>query len=260
MSLETKSPQLLAMRHSLAHIMAAAITHLWPTAKFGVGPVVEDGFYYDVDLRDQKLSDEDFVSIEKEMNKIVASKQKFEHFDIEIDEALKWAKETKQPYKLELLNDLKRTGTTLAKDIDSSELGIEASGDSKVKKVSFYRNGDFTDLCRGPHLTSTDKAGPFKLMRVSGAYWRGKESNRQMQRIYGVAFETKDELDKHLHLLEEAKLRDHRKLGQELDLFTMSELVGAGLPLYTPRGTILRDNLGEFSQELQAKYGFERVW
>ncbi len=248
------------MRHSLAHIMANAIQHLWPEAKFGVGPVVKDGFYYDVDLGKDSLSDEDFKKIEKEMHSIINAKQPFEKSEMPVDEAITWAKRGKQPYKEELLNDLKRAGTTVAKDLDTDELGTITEGDSQVENVSFYTNGDFTDLCRGPHAPDTGRTGAFKLMRVSGAYWRGKEGNPQMQRIYGVAFDTKDELNNHLQMLEEAKKRDHRKLGQELDLFVFSDLVGAGLPLFTPRGTVLRGELELFSNELRQRYGFEKVW
>ncbi len=258
---EDKNDHLHAMRHSLAHIMANAIQHLWPEAKFGVGPVVENGFYYDVDLGpDLKLSDEDFPKIKDEMRKIISEDQAFEQYDKPVDEAIKWAQEAKQPYKEELLNDLKRAGTTLAKELDAEELGLAAEGDAKVEKVSFYKNGDFTDLCRGPHVASTGKVGAFQLQRVSGAYWRGNEKNAQMQRIYGVAFATEDELKKHLEMLEEAKKRDHRKLGQELDLFVFAEPVGSGLPLFTPRGTIVRSELTKFSEELRQQAGFEKVW
>lgn len=251
---------LQAMRHSMAHILATAVQHLWPKAKFGVGPVLENGFYYDIDLGKDTLSDEDFGRIEAEMKKIIKEGQSFVQSNKSIEEALGWAKENEQPYKEELLNDLKRAGTTAAKDIGSEELGLASSGTSKVETVSFYTNGDFADLCRGPHVVSTDKVGAFKLIRVSGAYWRGKEDNPQMQRIYGVAFETADELKKHLNLLEESKKRDHRKLGQELDLFVFSDMVGSGLPLFTPRGTILRNQLAAYSNELREQYGFEQIW
>jgi threonyl-tRNA synthetase len=227
-----QNDQLYAMRHSLAHIMAAAIQHLWPQTKFGVGPVIDSGFYYDVDLVDKKLSEEDFEKIEKEMNQIIASDVAFEKFDKPIDEAISWAKESDQPYKEELLNDLKRSGTTVASDLNSEEMGTITNGESQVNTVSFYKNGNFTDLCRGPHVESTGKVGKFKLQRVSGAYWRGNEKNAQMQRIYGIAFANEEELQKHLLMLEEAKKRDHRKLGQELDLFIFSDLVGSGLPIF----------------------------
>jgi threonyl-tRNA synthetase len=255
-----KIDNLQAMRHSLAHIMATAIQHLWPETKFGVGPVVENGFYYDVDLGDTKLSEEDFEMIEAEMLKVINTDVPFERFEKPIDEAIAWAKEAKQPYKEELLNDLKRAGTTAAKDLSADEMGTIAEDNAAVDSVSFYKNGDFTDLCRGPHVESTGKVGAFKLLRVSGAYWRGNEKNAQMQRIYGVAFASEDELKKHLHMLEEARKRDHRKLGQELDLFVLSEMVGSGLPIFTPRGTVLREELADFSNQLRERYGFEKVW
>lgn len=250
---------LYAMRHSLAHVMAAAIQRLWPGVKLGVGPVVENGFYYDIDLGDETLSDEDFGRIEDEMRRIIAEKQPFERSVKPVDEALAWAEATVQPYKTELLNDLKRAGTTVAKDLDADMLGVLGDGDAQVSEVSFYTNGDFTDLCRGPHVETTGQVGAFKLMRVAGAYWRGKESNPQMQRVYGVAFRTDKELRSYLNMLEEAKKRDHRKLGVELDLFVFSDLVGAGLPLWTPRGTVLKNELDRFVQELRDEVGFEQV-
>lgn len=255
-----KEDKLYKMRHSLAHLTAAAVKELWPTAKFGVGPVVKDGFYYDIDLGDVTISEADFPKIEKRMKKLIAKDQKFERLEKNVDEAIAWAKENNQPYKVELLNDLKRAGTTVAKDLDSKELGLESVDGSKIEKVSFYKNGDFVDLCRGPHVNSTKEIGAFKLMRVAGAYWRGNENNPQMQRLYGVAFETQKELDTYLKNLEEAKMRDHRKLGKELDLYTFSNLVGSGLPLFTPRGTALRDVLAKYSNQLRKKFGFESVW
>ena len=251
--------QLHAMRHSLAHITATAVQHLWPHAKFGVGPVVENGFYYDIDLGDTTISEDNFGKIEKEMKKIIAQNQTFERNEKSIVDAISWASENSQPYKQELLNDLSRAGTTVAKDLDADELGTITDGDSKVENVSFYTNGDFTDLCRGPHVESTGKVGAFKLMRVAGAYWRGKEGNPQMQRLYGVAFETQDELDKYLEMLKLAKERDHRKLGKELDLFVFSDLVGPGLPLFTPRGTTVRRLLTELMRQVGTKYGAQEV-
>src|SRR3989338_764088 len=152
MSDTKQTENLYAMRHSLAHIMATAVQHLWPNVKFGVGPVVENGFYYDIDLGDTKLSDEDFAKIEAEMKKVIKENQTFEQFDLPVDKAIDWSKEHNQPYKQELLNDLKRSGTTAAKDLDAAELGLEAKGTSKVNEVSFYKNDDFTDLCIGPHV------------------------------------------------------------------------------------------------------------
>lgn len=255
-----KEDELYAMRHSLAHIMASAVQRLYPEAKFGVGPVVENGFYYDVDIPGKTLSEADLEKIEAEMTTIIKADEIFERFKTDVDEAVRWAKDNKQPYKLELLNDLKRAGTTAAKDIDADELGLAATSGSKIEKVSFYRNGGFTDLCRGPHVESTGKVGAFNLMRISGAYWRGSEKNPMMQRIYGVAFATERELRQYLATLEEAKKRDHRKLGQELDLFIFSDLVGSGLPMFTPRGTILREQLAAFSNELRQRHGYQKVW
>jgi threonyl-tRNA synthetase len=248
-----------AMRHSLAHIMADAVQRLWPEAKFGVGPVVENGFYYDIDLGETKISEDDFKKIEKEMRSIIKADSDFVKTVSSVDKAIDWAVKNNQPYKQELLNDLKRAGTTIAKDLDANELGLP-SDTSKVKEVSFYTNDSFTDLCRGPHVERTGKVGAFKLMRVAGAYWRGKENNPQMQRLYGVAFETNDELDAYLHMLEEAKRRDHRKLGKDLDLFVFSDLVGSGLPMFTPKGTVLREEVSKYSNELRQSYGFEKVW
>lgn len=252
--------QLYAMRHSLAHITAQAVQHLWPEAKFGVGPVVENGFYYDIDLGETKISEDDFAKIESKMRKIIEANYPFERTERSIDEALAWATEASQPYKTELLNDLKREGTTIAGDLDADTIGVATDGKSAVETVSFYTDGDFTDLCRGPHAESTGAVGAFKLMRVAGAYWRGKEGNPQMQRLYGVAFATEKELRVYLNMLEEAKKRDHRKLGQELELYTMSPLVGSGLPLFLPRGTVLRDQLSQYSNELRERVGFQKVW
>ena len=249
-----------AMRHSLAHIMAQAVQHLWPQAKFGVGPAIEQGFYYDIDLGDVTISEADFGKIEKEMRRIIARDLPFTRRDVPVDEAIAWAKETDQPYKVELLNDLKRSGTTIAKELAGEALGSAAEGESKVETVSLYSQGDYTDLCRGGHVESTGKVGAFKLLRVAGAYWRGDETRPQMQRLYGVAFATQAELDSYLQMREEAKKRDHRKLGKELDLYTMSPLVGVGLPLFTPRGTILRDKAAQLSNQLREKYGFAKVW
>lgn len=261
--------QLHAMRHSLAHITATAVKKLWPHAKFGVGPVVENGFYYDIDLGDTKISESDFKKIEKEMRAVINRDEPFEFSEKPVDEALEWAKQSDQPYKVELLNDLKREGTTLAGELDAAVMGMAlpagiggAAHDSvkSVVDVSFYTNGDFTDLCRGPHVESTGKVGAFKLMRVAGAYWRGNEKNPQMQRLYGVAFATQEELDAHLEMLEQAKQRDHRKLGKELDLYTTSPLVGIGLPMFSPRGTVLREILTRYSNQLREQKGFQKVW
>lgn len=251
--------QLHAMRHSLAHITAAAVKRLWPRAKFGVGPVIENGFYYDIDLGDEKISEVDFAKIEKTMRRIITESQDFERFTMSIDEAITWAKENDQPYKEELLNDLKRSGTTIAKDLDADELGTVTEGDSAVNEVSFYKNGDFTDLCRGPHVANTKEVGAFKLMRVAGAYWRGNEKNAQMQRLYGVAFASRQELDDYLEMIEQAKQRDHRLLGPQLGIYMMSESVGAGLPLMMPRGEMLKNLLIRYMRQEEELRGYSYV-
>jgi threonyl-tRNA synthetase len=251
--------QLYAMRHSLAHITAQAVQHIWPEAKFGVGPVVENGFYYDIDLGETKISEADFKQIEKEMRSIINKNYAFERSEKQIGDAISWSQEAKQPYKEELLNDLKRAGTTIAKDLDAAELGLQAKGEAVVENVSFYTDGDFTDLCRGPHAESTSKVGPFKLMRVAGAYWRGKETNPQMQRLYGVAFATQEELDSYLTMLEEAKKRDHRKSGEELQIFTFSDDVGKGLPLMMPRGSIVKNLLSRYMRQQEEAQGYQYV-
>ena len=248
------------MRHSLAHIMAQAIQHLWPQAKFGVGPAIDNGFYYDIYLDNGTISEADLPKIEEEMRKIVAANYPFERRDVSVAEAIDWAIKGDQIFKMELLNDLKRSGTTVASELAGEKMGSMADGDSKVETVSLYSQGDYTDLCRGGHVDSTGKVGAFKLTKTAGAYWRGNENNPQMQRIYGVAFATQEELDEYLNRLEVAKQRDHRKLGKELDLYTTSPLVGIGLPLFTPRGTILRDIVAQYSNQLRQKFGFEKVW
>ena len=252
--------ELKSMRHSLAHIMAQAIQHLWPQAKFGVGPAIDNGFYYDIYLDNGTISEADLPKIEEEMRKIVAANYPFERRDVSVAEAIDWAISGDQSFKVELLNDLKRSGTTVASELAGEKMGSVSDGDSKVETVSLYSQGDYTDLCRGGHVDSTGKVGAFKLTKTAGAYWRGNENNPQMQRIYGVAFATQEELDEYLNRLEIAKQRDHRKLGRELDLYTTSPLVGIGLPLFTPRGTILRDIVAQYSNQLRQKFGFEKVW
>ena len=252
--------ELKSMRHSLAHIMAQAIQHLWPQAKFGVGPAIDNGFYYDIYLDNGTISEADLPKIEEEMRKIVAANYPFERCDVPVEEAIDWAIKGDQSFKVELLNDLKRSGTTVASELAGEKMGSVSDSDSKVETVSLYSQGDYTDLCRGGHVDSTGKVGAFKLTKTAGAYWRGNENNPQMQRIYGVAFATQEELDEYLNRLEIAKQRDHRKLGKELDLYTTSPLVGIGLPLFTPRGTILRDIVAQYSNQLRQKFGFEKVW
>lgn len=252
-----KSVDIESIRHSLAHLLAAAIKQHYPKVKLGVGPAIEDGFYYDIDLGEEHLADIDLKKIEKTMQQMINQNQVFSVVTKTIDEAKKWAKDNDQPYKLELIEDFARTGTTKpdAKPLDPEKDEIPDS-------MTFYANGDFIDLCRGGHIDSTAQIpkGCFKLTKIAGAYWRGDATRPMMQRVYGVAFEDKAELAAYLARKAEAQARDHRKLGQELDLFITSELVGAGLPLFTPRGTVLRDELQELSTELRRKIGYQKVW
>ncbi len=251
--------ELERMRHSTAHLMAAAVQQLWPEARFGVGPAVKSGFYYDIDLP-VALTQADLGKIEQKMRELKNKKLPYERVELGIDEAIAEMEQRGQTFKVELLNLLKEKGSTaVAKETgDDDVVGMEDAGGG-VSKVSFYKTGDFVDLCRGPHVENSSQIGAFKLMSLAGAYWRGNEKNPMLQRLYGAAFGTKEELEKHLWLLEEAKKRDHRRLGQELDLFTFSDLVGAGLPLFTPKGTILRRLLEDFVQSLQEPLGYQRV-
>ena len=253
-----KDDNLHKIRHSLAHIMAAVIHKRYPEAKFGVGPVVENGFYYDVSL-DEPIELNVLPKIRKEMQKMISQKIEFSKEDWPIDKAIEYFTAQKQDFKVELLKDLRDKGTTAVADSGDGDL-VEPG--SAVSEVTIYRTGDFVDLCRGPHVENTSEidSKAFDLLKVSGAYWRGNEENPQMQRIYGVAFTTEDELVKYKEMLVEAEKRDHRKLGKELDLFLFSDLVGSGLPLFTPRGTLLRTLLGDYSLELKKELGFEEVW
>ncbi|MFH1611507.1 MAG: threonine--tRNA ligase [Patescibacteria group bacterium] len=241
------------MRHSCAHLLATAVQKLYPTAKFGVGPAVDDGFYYDISL-DQTLSDADLKTIEKTMKKLMSQKLVMKREEMSISEAIEFFKGSNQDLKVELLRDIKERGTTkISKDV-SDEVDFE-----HPEKVSLYHTGEFVDLCRGPHVDDTSQVGAFKLTKVAGAYWRGNEQNAQMQRVYGLCFATQEDLDAHLHMLEEAKKRDHRKLIKDLDLVAFSELVGPGLPLWTTRGTVVRDALDDFVWSLRKQYGYEKV-
>lgn len=256
MSKKSENIDLHVMRHSMAHILATAVQQLYPKAKFGVGPVIDNGFYYDIDL-EETISVDDLAKIEAEMNNVIKANYVFERQDVFIDDAIALFKDKNQPYKVELLNDIKTHGTTVAKDIDREQLGADI--DAKITTVSLYSDGPFQDLCRGPHLERTGQAGAFKLTKVSGAYWRGSVDNKQLQRIYGVAFADKGQLEEYLHQQEEAKKRDHRKVGQEMDLFTFSDLVGSGLPLWTPRGTAIRSELQKALLEFSSKFDVEQV-
>jgi len=236
--------------------MAAAIQKLHPDAKFGVGPVVSDGFYYDIALP-EAITPEQLKKIEKEMQKMQTEKVSYERSELDIDEAIALFENKNQPYKVELLNDLKKHGTTKASEIYG---GAEADQEkADIKKVSIYTTGDFVDLCRGPHVDRANEIKAFKLLKIAGAYWRGDEKNTMMTRIYGTAFSEKKSLDAYLVMLEEAKKRDHKILGPKLDLFSFSELVGPGLPLWTPRGTVLRNVLDNFVWELREQRGYQKV-
>ena len=226
------------MRHTLSHVLAAAVREMYSDAKFGIGPAIDNGFYYDIDFGKAKISDADLAKIEKKMRGIIKRKLKMEKREATKSEALDWARDNKQDYKIELIKEL-----------------------PEDEKITFYDMGDlFTDLCKGPHVKDLSETGPFKLIRVAGAYWRGDEKRPMLTRIYGVAFDTEEELDAYLKQQEEAKQRDHRKLGKELDLFCFSDLVGAGLPLFTPRGTELRELMANYSLSLRGREGFKKVW
>ncbi|KPJ85532.1 threonyl-tRNA synthetase [Parcubacteria bacterium SG8_24] len=240
-------------RHSAAHIMAAAVMELFPEAKLGIGPAIEHGFYYDIDLP-RTLTPEDLKRIEKRMRKIASRGEPFRHQEMPLDEAVAFFRERHQDYKVELLEILKRQGTTSVKEEESQDIDLESPD-----RVSLYWTGKFVDLCRGPHVESARDIGAFTLRSVAGAYWRGDEKNKMLQRIYGLAFGTEEELAAHLQMLEEAERRDHRKLGAQLELFTFSPLVGPGLPMFTTRGTIMRREIESFVMSLQEPYGYERV-
>jgi threonyl-tRNA synthetase len=222
------------IRHSSAHIMAQAVKRLYKNAKLAIGPSIANGFYYDFDI-DTTIIKEDLEKIEKEMNKIVKENLKFEKIDVSKEEALKIMKDNDEIYKVELINDL-----------------------PEGEKISLYKQGDYIDLCRGPHIPSTKYAKAFKLISVAGAYWRGNEKNKMLQRVYGVAFSNLKELEIHLHNLEEAKKRDHRKLGKELKLFTFAE-EGPGFPFFLPKGVILKNSLIDFWRKIHYEAGYVEV-
>ena len=224
-----------AMWHSSAHLMAAAIEALYPGVKFGIGPSVDNGFYYDIDTGDITLTEADLANIEKKMLELAREKQSFERVEVSKADALKYFTEKGDPYKVELINDLE-DGT-----------------------ITYYKNGNFTDLCRGPHIPNTSFIKAVKLTSLAGAYWRGDEKRKQLTRVYGITFPKQKELDEYLVLLEEAKKRDHRKLGRELELFMFSDMVGKGLPIWLPKGTELRLRLQDYLTKIQKEYGYEQV-
>lgn len=224
-----------AFWHSSAHLLAEALEALYPDVKFGIGPAIDNGFYYDVDLGDRSFGEQDLVAIENKMKELAKKNSVYERRDVSKAEAIAYFKGKQDPYKLELIE------------------GLEDG------KITFYQQGNFVDLCKGPHLPNTGFIKAVKLLNVAGAYWRGDEKNKMLTRIYGITFPKQKELDEYLHLLEEAKKRDHRKLGKELELFTFSERVGMGLPLWLPKGTILRERLEQFMRKAQIKAGYDPV-
>ena len=225
------------LRHSCAHLLAAAVLEIYPDAKLAIGPAIDDGFYYDIDFGDTKVSKDDLQKIEDKMRKLVKSWDGFEKIGVNKDDALKEFKDN--PYKTELIE--------------------EFAGEEK--DLTIYKSGEFRDLCRGGHIENpSNELKHFKLTKIAGAYWRGDENNIMLTRIYGTAFPNKKGLDDYLAMLEEAKKRDHRKIGKEMDLFTFSELVGGGLPLYTPKGALVRRLLNELIEEMQSEMGYQQVW
>jgi len=221
--------------HSSAHLMAEAVESLFPGAKFGVGPAIENGFYYDIDVGDHALTTEDLARIEEKMRQLAHRDVPYVRRDVSWEEAVRYFQQKGDPYKIELLQEL------------------------KTEHITFYEHGNFVDLCSGPHIPSTGRIKAIKLLSVAGAYWRGSEKNKMLQRIYGITFPTQQELDEYLYRVEEAKRRDHRKLGADLELFLLTPKVGGGLPLWLPKGTIIRETLENFLREEQRKRGYLSV-
>jgi threonyl-tRNA synthetase len=220
--------------HTSSHIMAQAVKRLWPEAKLAIGPAIDNGFYYDIDL-EYRIVQEDFEKIENEMKKIVKEGLELERFELPREEAIKFMQEKQEPYKVELIQDLPEDAV-----------------------ISFYRQGDFTDLCAGPHLESTKKPKAVKLLSLAGAYWRGNENNKMLQRIYGITFEKSKDLEDYIKMIEEAKKRDHRKLGKELELFFMSD-EGPGFPFFQPKGVVVKNELMKYWREMHRKNGYVEI-
>jgi len=247
-----KKISLEILRHSTSHLMAAAILELFPEAKFGIGPVIANGFYYDFDL-EKSLTPQDLQKIEKKMRQLAKKNLKFVKKEMTIDQAIKLFQKLKQPYKIELLKEIKKHGTTEIKKIEKQ------TKKQKIDKVTIYELGDFVDLCRGPHISSLGQLNAYKLDKIAGAYWRGNEKNKMLQRIYGLAFSQQKELDEFLKLQEQAEKRDHRKLGQELDLFQINEDVGPGLILWHPKGATLKRTIENYILDEYIKNGYQIV-
>ncbi|MCF0115522.1 MAG: threonine--tRNA ligase, partial [Erysipelotrichaceae bacterium] len=231
-----ENPELNMLNHSCAHLLAQAVKHLYPQAKFWVGPVISDGFYYDIDLGDEAIKEEDLARIEKEMKKCAKDNKRIVRQEISKAEALE--KFADDPYKLDLINNMDEADTV----------------------ISCYTQGDFTDLCRGPHVESTKVMKHFKLIKFSGAYWKGDAKNKMLQRIYGVCYENEEDLAQHLKELEEAKERDHRKIGKQMDIFMTHDLVGAGMPLWLPNGAIIRKQLENYIYDKEQALGYQHVY
>jgi len=221
--------------HSSAHLMAEAVETMFPGVKFWVGPPVENGFYYDMDLGDKKMSEDDLVTLEKKMNELAKKNSAYLRKEIPKDEAVKYFSEKGDEYKLDLLGNL------------------------NDGEITFYTQGNFTDLCRGPHIPNTSFIKAIKLTSIAGAYWKGNEKNKMLTRVYGVTFPSQKELDEHLAMLEEAKKRDHRKLGKELGIYTMDDDTGPGLPLWMPNGTVIIEELEKLAKETEQAGGYKRV-
>ena len=231
-----ENKELNVLNHSCAHLMAQAVKHLYPNAKFWVGPVINEGFYYDIDLGDEVIKTEDLPIIEREMKKISKDGKRIVRHEISKDEALEMFRD--DPYKIDLINNMDEDNTI----------------------ISCYTQGDFTDLCRGPHVDTVKELKHFKLLKHSGAYWKGDSKNKVLQRIYGVCFKTEEELNDYLNELEEAKLRDHRKIGKDMEIFMTDDLVGAGMPLWLPNGAIIRKQLENYIYEKEQKLGYNHVY
>jgi threonine--tRNA ligase len=231
-----ENEKLSVMNHSCAHLLAQAIKHLYPNALFWVGPVIEEGFYYDIDLGDEVIKEEDLPRIEKEMKKIAKDGKRIVRHELSKKEALEMFKN--DPYKIDLINRMNENDAV----------------------ISCYTQGDFTDLCRGPHVDTVKQLKYFKLLKVSGAYWKGDSNNKMLQRIYGVCFETEEDLNKHLEMLEDAKQRDHRKLGKDLKIFMTNDLVGKGLPMWLPNGATIRRTLERYIVDKEVSLGYSHVY
>lgn len=231
-----ENERLNKLNHSCAHLLAQAVKHLYPNAKFWVGPVIEEGFYYDIDLGEEVIKEEDLAQIEKEMKKCAKDNKNIVRHEISKEEALNMFQD--DPYKMDLISRMDEGETV----------------------ISCYSQGDFTDLCRGPHVENTKELKYFKLLKVSGAYWKGDSKNKMLQRIYGVCYDNEQDLEEHLRLLEEAKMRDHRKIGKDLDIFMSHDLVGKGMPLWLPNGAIVRKQLENYIYEKERKLGYLHVY